>query len=265
MAKRRMLSLELLRSDEFLDLPAESQLLYVHLSVEADDDGFLCGKKRILSMLGLPEEAFTRLAEAGFLLTFPSGAAVIAHWPLLNKIPKDRYVPTRFQTEYRLLTAVHGVGYVLKSEDAPLREDKPAGSALDAQEPAQPAQTGPAQPPEDWDENDPCTLPLSDGGTYRLTPEQAERWELLYPGVKLRQEFRSMRGWLLTHPERKKTAENVDRFISHWLQTALERRAVLQSTPYGRTAPEEHSYSEAAMLADLEMMSTVPKLTKRRR
>ena len=79
MAKRRMLSLELLRSDEFLDLPADSQLLYVHLSVEADDDGFLCGKKRILSMLGLPEEAFTRLAEAGFLLTFPSGAAVIAH------------------------------------------------------------------------------------------------------------------------------------------------------------------------------------------
>ena len=53
MAKRRMISAELMRSDAFLELPPESQLLYVHLLVEADDDGFIRGKKYVLAMLGL--------------------------------------------------------------------------------------------------------------------------------------------------------------------------------------------------------------------
>ena len=99
MAKRRMISAELMRSDAFLELPPESQLLYVHLLVEADDDGFLRGKKYVLAMLGLAEDAFTALAQAGFLIVFPTGSAVIAHWPLMNKVPKDRYTPTRCRAE----------------------------------------------------------------------------------------------------------------------------------------------------------------------
>ena len=118
MAKRRMLLLELMRSDEFLALPIQSQALYVHLSVDADDDGFLCGKKRILAMLGLKEKAFTPLEQNGFVIVFPSGAAVLTHWPLCNKIPKDRYTPTRYQVEKEQLQIVHGLGYVLK-KDAP--------------------------------------------------------------------------------------------------------------------------------------------------
>ena len=81
MAKRRMISADLMRSDAFLELPPESQLLYVHLLVEADDDGFIRGKKYVLAMLGLTEDAFTALSQAGFLIVFPTGCAVLAPWP----------------------------------------------------------------------------------------------------------------------------------------------------------------------------------------
>ncbi len=117
MARRRMISTELMRSDEFLALPGESQLLYVHLLVEADDDGFLLGKKRIVSMLGLDEAAFHALTEAGFVLQFPSGPAVIMHWPVCNAIRKDRYIPTKYRAELAQLETVPEVGYVLKQEE----------------------------------------------------------------------------------------------------------------------------------------------------
>ena len=119
MAKRRMISAELMRSDAFLELPPESQLLYVHLLVEADDDGFIRGKKYVLAMLGLTEDAFTALSRAGFLIVFATGSAAIAHWPLMNKVPKDRYTPTRCRAEMARLEAVEGVGYVLREENAP--------------------------------------------------------------------------------------------------------------------------------------------------
>lgn len=41
MAYRRMLLKELIRNDHFLTLPHSSQCLYMHLLLEADDDGFV--------------------------------------------------------------------------------------------------------------------------------------------------------------------------------------------------------------------------------
>ena len=125
MARRRMISAELMRSDEFLALPGESQLLYVHLLVEADDDGFLLGKNRIVTMLGLDEAAFQALTAAGFVLQFPSGPAVIAHWPVCNAIRKDRYIPTKYRAELEQLESVPEVGYVLKQEPPAVQKEEP--------------------------------------------------------------------------------------------------------------------------------------------
>ena len=41
MAQRRMFSPNIVDSDAFLDMPASSQLLYFHLGMRADDDGFV--------------------------------------------------------------------------------------------------------------------------------------------------------------------------------------------------------------------------------
>ena len=47
MAEKRMFSRELVESDDFLDLPLSAQALYLHICMEADDDGFVNNANRI--------------------------------------------------------------------------------------------------------------------------------------------------------------------------------------------------------------------------
>ncbi len=276
MAKRRMLSLELMRSDEFLDLSAGSQLLYVHLTVEADDDGFLCGKKRILAMLGLPAAAFDALVSSGFIIAFPSGAAVITHWPLLNKVPKDRYVPTRFVEEKNRLQLVPGVGYALKTEEETESETvaaeknppkEPGSITGSAPVPLEPSANKSAAPEIDPDTVE--TLPVS-GGSYPVKKAEAEAWRRLYPGVDVVSELRSMRGWLLAHPEKQKTADQIGRFVNYWLMNAQtrarEREQSFWNTGRSRYGPriDEGPPGFDIDRAEQKMFTSVPKLKKKR-
>ena len=41
MAEKRMFSKQIIDSDAFLDMPLSAQALYFHLSMRADDDGFV--------------------------------------------------------------------------------------------------------------------------------------------------------------------------------------------------------------------------------
>ena len=41
MAERRMFAKTIIDSDAFLDMPLSTQSLYFHLSMRADDDGFI--------------------------------------------------------------------------------------------------------------------------------------------------------------------------------------------------------------------------------
>ena len=58
MADKRMFSLKIVDSDLFLDMPLSSQCLYFHLSMRADDDGFVNNPKKICcySMIISPYE-----------------------------------------------------------------------------------------------------------------------------------------------------------------------------------------------------------------
>ena len=49
MATKRMFSKDIVGSDAFQDMPHSSQLLYFHLGMEADDDGFVGNFFGILS------------------------------------------------------------------------------------------------------------------------------------------------------------------------------------------------------------------------
>ena len=48
MAERRMFAKKITESDAFLDMPSSTQMLYFHLSMNADDDGFVNNPKKIL-------------------------------------------------------------------------------------------------------------------------------------------------------------------------------------------------------------------------
>ena len=90
MAIRRMFAKSITDSDDFLDLPLDVQLLYFHLGMQADDEGFLNSTRKIVRMLGVEPDALQILCDMGFLIPFPSGVVAIRHWHVNNKIRKDR-------------------------------------------------------------------------------------------------------------------------------------------------------------------------------
>ena len=94
MATRRMFDKTFMESDSFLELTPSAQMLYVHLSLNADDDGFLCNYKGIMRLVGCTDEDFQSLIDRGFIIRFKSGVIVISHWRVHNKIRTDRYKPS---------------------------------------------------------------------------------------------------------------------------------------------------------------------------
>lgn len=104
MAQRRMFSLKITNSDPFTSMPLSTQCLYFHLSMNADDDGFIDGVKRIRNMINATEDDLRLLLSKGFVIPFESGVCVIKHWRIHNYIQKDRYTPTMYEEEKQLLS-----------------------------------------------------------------------------------------------------------------------------------------------------------------
>lgn len=104
MAQRRMISKHIYDSDKFLDLPATTQLLYTHLVVRADDDGFIGNVKRLLRMLPCSEIDLKLLISAGYLIPFENGVCVISDWNQFNRVPRSKYTTTVYMDERLSLT-----------------------------------------------------------------------------------------------------------------------------------------------------------------
>lgn len=99
MAERRMFAKTIIDSDAFLDMPLSAQALYFHLSMRADDEGFLGNPKRIRGMIGASEDDLKLLIVKRFLISFKSGVVVIRHWRIHNYIQSDRYKETAYVEE----------------------------------------------------------------------------------------------------------------------------------------------------------------------
>lgn len=90
MAEKRMFSRELVESDQFLELPLSAQGLYMHICMEADDDGFVNNANRIRKVVEASQEDYRTLFDRGYLLQMANGLVVVAHWKICNSIRKDR-------------------------------------------------------------------------------------------------------------------------------------------------------------------------------
>ena len=99
MAERRMFAKTIIDSDAFMDMPLSAQALYFHLSMRADDDGFVNNAKKIQRMIGASDDDCKLLVMKRFVLTFESGVIVIKHWRIHNYIQKDRYQETVYLKE----------------------------------------------------------------------------------------------------------------------------------------------------------------------
>ena len=104
MAQRRMFSKEITTSDLFVDMPASTQLLYFHLGMEADDEGFIGNARMLSRAYGASNDDLKLLQAKGFIIVFESGVTVVKDWNLNNQIRKDRLKPTIYQAEKSLLT-----------------------------------------------------------------------------------------------------------------------------------------------------------------
>lgn len=104
MAERRMFSKTIIDSDAFLDMPLSTQALYFHLSMRADDEGFVGNPRKILRMIGASEDDIKILIMKRFILTFDSGIVVIKHWKIHNYIQNDRFKETTYLEEKATLT-----------------------------------------------------------------------------------------------------------------------------------------------------------------
>ena len=116
MAQKRMFNNSVVGSDEFLEMPDSSQNLYFHLSMQADDDGFVDNWKSIMRMTGKKEDDLKLLIAKSFVIPFESGILVIRHWRLNNYIQKDRYKETIHKEEKSLLSTDESNVYNLDTD-----------------------------------------------------------------------------------------------------------------------------------------------------
>jgi hypothetical protein len=105
--------MDIIDSDDFLELPVSSQNLYFHLSMRADDEGFIDSQKRIMRMIGANEDELKLLVAKSFIILFESGVIVIKHWKMHNYIQKDRFKNTMHSEERTLLSTTESNVYTM--------------------------------------------------------------------------------------------------------------------------------------------------------
>ena len=113
MAEKRMFSKKIIDTDWFMDMPASSQNLYFHLSMRADDDGFVASPKRIIKLIGATEDDYKILIGKKFIIPFDSGVCVITDWRINNYLRNDRYAETVYKEEKEQLTLNENGKYIL--------------------------------------------------------------------------------------------------------------------------------------------------------
>lgn len=113
MAERRMFAKTIIDSDAFLDMPLSTQALYFHLSMRADDDGFINSPKKIQRAVGCGDDDLKLLIAKRFIIPFESGIVVIKHWRVHNYIQKDRYRETVYREEKAMLEVKANNAYTL--------------------------------------------------------------------------------------------------------------------------------------------------------
>ena len=230
MAERRMFAKTIIDSDAFLDMPTTSQLLYFHLAMRADDDGFVNKPKSIMRMIGCKDDDLMLLFGKKFLIPFESGVVVIKHWKIHNYIRRDTYTETKYKEEKATLEMDENNAYRLACSD-PLQlcDESVTGSSTQDRlgkdrlgkvsiDLLPGAETTPAQPePKKSSSPVVITITLNDKTEYEVTEEDISEWKELYQAVDIMQELRKMKGWSDANPSKRKTRKGIKRFINSWL------------------------------------------------
>lgn len=235
MAERRMFAKTIIDSDAFLEMPLTTQCLYFHLSMRADDDGFINNPNKIQRMIGATKDDLKLLIAKGFVINFESGIIVIKHWKIHNYIQKDRYKPTVYKEEKAQLITKTNSAYTLDTECI---QDV---SNLDTQVRLGKVRLGKVNnicveinptPVTDPKKEEPkIYLTLNTGEQFPVYEEDIKAWKENYPAIDIMQELRKMRGWLDSNPKNRKTKSGIKRFINAWLARTQDKAPRIKEEP----------------------------------
>lgn len=95
MADRRMIHRKVVESDSFYSLSEGAQCAYMHLTINADEDGFVNNAGSIASRIKGGQAKLTELVNKRFLLKF-GDVYVIKHWRMGNSLKNDRTKPPMY-------------------------------------------------------------------------------------------------------------------------------------------------------------------------
>lgn len=251
MAEKRMFSKTIIDSDAFLDMPLSTQALYFHLSMRADDDGFLNNARKIQRIVGGSDDDLKLLLMKKFIISFDGGIIVIKHWRMHNYLRKDRYTPTVYQDEFSMLTVKENGAYTLEKTNG-IQVGIPDGNQCvtqvrlgkDSIDKIREEKTVCPEPEMAPDRKKAISLTLNDKTEYWIFEDQIAKWSELFPAVDVMQELRKMKSWLDSNTSRRKTKRGILRFVNGWLSKEQDKgcRNQRYSTP-----PKVHAGTDNQM------------------
>ena len=256
MAERRMFSKTIVDSDAFLDMPLSTQALYFHLSMRADDDGFLNNAKKIQKIIGASDDDLKLLIIKRFVIAFDDGIIVVKHWRMNNYLRKDRYTPTVYQEEFKMLGIKDNGAYTLL-DTAGIPDGNQCVTRLPQVSIGKDSIDKDSinticQELEAPDRKKAISLTLNDKSEYWIYGDQVEQWSQLFPAVDVMQELRKMKSWLDSNPSRRKTKKGILRFVNGWLSKEQDKGRVEHSKLVKDNNNFEHRRYSADMLAALQ-------------
>lgn len=95
MADRRMLHKKVVESDPFYGLSEGAQCIYMHLTINADEDGFINNAQSIAVRFKAGQKKLAELVSKRFVLKF-GDIYVIKHWRIGNSLKNDRTKPPTY-------------------------------------------------------------------------------------------------------------------------------------------------------------------------
>lgn len=232
MAEKRMFTVKIVESDAFLDMPLSAQALYVHLNMNADDDGFVNNPKMITRLIGAKNDDLQVLIDKAFILMFPSGVAVIKGWLMNNIIKNDRKHPTSYQEELSQLVVKDNRSYTWKQNGNKTEtERKQNGNnllrsidkdSLDKNSIDKNNTFAPTSNDIDAMEKEIfAELPLLNNQYYKIYTDDVSHYKEQFPAIDVEQELRNAIAWTEANPKNRK--KQGKRFLTNWLLRKQER------------------------------------------
>ena len=246
MANKRMFSIGIIDSDQFLDMSMEARLLYYDLGMRADDDGFVNSPKKIMRITKVTDKSLDELEDKGFIFRFASGVLVIRHWNINNNMRKDTYHETSYTEEKAQLVLDSASIYQLRNEYvtdssrdcnddetecaedvSQIRLDKDSinqpkvSSGKNSLDSICSEQKISSELEHSTNPDDCIEFPVLGGNTY-IPKSLIEEWESVYTNVDVMQEVLKAKEWCKANPKRLKV--NWRSFLVNWLNKNQDRR-----------------------------------------